>query len=132
MKMIRITLEGKSYEVGVELLDGAAASVPAPVPAYVAPAVVAPVVAAPAPAPVAAPAPAPVAGGQTLVSPMPGVVFKVRVAVGQQVAKDDELIVLEAMKMESPIYAPSAGTITAILVKETDSVNEGQALIQLS
>ena len=49
-----------------------------------------------------------------------------------QVAKDEELIVLEAMKMESPICAPCAGTVAAILVKESDSVNEGQVLVQLS
>ena len=73
-------------------------------PAFVAPTVVAPVVAAPAPVATVAPAPAAVAvaGAQSIVSPMPGVVFKIRVAVGQQVAKEEELIVLEAMKMESP------------------------------
>jgi glutaconyl-CoA/methylmalonyl-CoA decarboxylase subunit gamma len=140
MKMLRITLEGKSYEVGVEVLDGAPSSV-APAPAYVASPVAAPtpapIVAAPvaAPAPVvqAAPAPAPLAaGGHSVVSPMPGVVFKIRVAVGQQVAANEEVVLLEAMKMEAPIYSPVAGTVTAILVKETDSVNEGQVLIQLS
>ena len=133
MKMIRITLEGKSYEVGVELLD-AVGTTSAPAPAFVAPAAVAPVVAAPAPVATVAPAPAAVAvaGAQSIVSPMPGVVFKIRVAVGQQVAKEEELIVLEAMKMESPIYAPCAGTVSSIFVKEADSVNEGQVLIQLS
>jgi pyruvate carboxylase subunit B len=63
---------------------------------------------------------------------MPGLVMKVRVAVGQQVAKDEEIVVLEAMKMESSIYAPSAGTVAAILVKEGEAVSEGQVLVQLS
>ena len=63
---------------------------------------------------------------------MPGTVFKIRVAVGDQVAADQELVVLEAMKMESPIYAPAAGTVSAILVKEGDAVSEGQVLVQLS
>ena len=58
--------------------------------------------------------------------------FKIVVSVGQQVAKDQELIILEAMKMESPIYAPNAATVSAILVKEGDAVSEGQVLIQLS
>lgn len=137
MKTLRITLEGKTYEVGVEVVEGgvvAAQPVVAPVvqaaPVAVAPA---PVVAAPAPAPAPVAAPAPVSGGaHAVTSPMPGVVLKIRAAVGQQVAKDQELLVLEAMKMESPICAPEAGTVAAILVKEGDSVNEGQVLVQLS
>jgi glutaconyl-CoA/methylmalonyl-CoA decarboxylase subunit gamma len=63
---------------------------------------------------------------------MPGVVMKVCVAVGQQVAKDQVLVVLEAMKMESPVSAPSAGTVASILVREADAVVEGQVLIHLS
>ena len=63
---------------------------------------------------------------------MPGTVFKIRVAVGDVVAADQEIVVIEAMKMESPIYAHTAGTVTAILVKEGDAVSEGQVLVQLS
>ena len=132
MKTLRITLEGKTYEVGVEVVNGSAAPAqPVAAPVQAAPVVVAPApVAAPAPAPVAA---APVAaGGHAVTSPMPGVVLKVRASVGQQVTQEQELLVLEAMKMESPIYAPSAGTVVAILVKEGDAVNEGQVLVQLS
>lgn len=130
MKKLRITLEGKTYDVCVEVADGAAAPVAAAAPAP-APVAAAPVAApAPAPAPVAA---APVAAGAgAVVCPMPGTVFKIRVAVGEQVAADQELVVLEAMKMESPIYAPAAGTVSAILVKEGDAVSEGQVLVQLS
>ena len=135
MKMLKITLQGKTYEVGVEVMGESAQLAAAPAPAYVAPVAAAPVAApapaqAPAPAPVASPAP--VAGAQSVTSPMPGLVFKVGVSVGQQVAKDQELMVLEAMKMESPIYAQAAGTVAAILVKEGDAVSEGQVLIQLS
>lgn len=133
MKKLRITLEGKTYDVCVEVCDGGAAPVAAPVAAAPAP-----VAAAPSPVAAPAPAPAPVAaapvaaGANAVVCPMPGTVFKIRVAVGQQVAVDEELIVLEAMKMESPIYAHAAGTVSAILVKEGDAVSEGQVLIQLS
>ena len=133
MKMLKITLQGKTYEVGVEVIDGAApvaSSVSAPVQAAPSQAL-AKVSAVPAPSPVA-PAPAPVAGGHSVTSPMPGVVFSVGVSVGQQVVKDQELLVLEAMKMESPVYAPFAGTVESILVKQGDAVLEGQALIQLS
>ena len=133
MKMLKITLQGKTYEVGVEVIDAGAPAASAPAPAYVAPAPAyvapAPVIAAPVAAPVAA---APLAGGHSVTSPMPGLVFKIGVAIGQQVAKDQELLVLEAMKMESPVYAPCAGTIASILVKEGDAVSEGQVLIQLS
>ena len=141
MKMLRITLQGKTYEVGVEVLDTASGSTvaapAAPVAAPVAPVAVAapaPAVAAPAPAPVAAPAaPAPaVAGGHPVTSPMPGTVMKITTAVGQHVTKDQELLILEAMKMESPVYAPCDGTVASILVKEADAVVEGQVLVELS
>ncbi len=123
MKMLRITLQGKTYEVGVEVIDNVPNAAPAPLPA--------PSAAADAAPPVPAP-PVPLAGGHSVTSPMPGLVMKISVAVGQQVARDQEVLVLEAMKMESPIYAPSAGTVASILVKETDAVVEGQVLIQLS
>lgn len=133
MKMLKITLQGKTYEVGVEVIDAGAPATAVAAPAYVAPAPAyvapAPVIAAPVAAPVAA---APLAGGHSVTSPMPGLVFKIGVAIGQQVAKDQELLVLEAMKMESPVYAPCAGTVASILVKEGDAVSEGQVLIQLS
>lgn len=131
-KTIRISFEGKSYDVEVEVLDSASAPVVS-APAYVAPAHVAaaPVVAAPAPAHVAA-APAPVvAGGTEVHSPMMGLVFKIKVKVGDTVAANQEVVVLEAMKMETPIYAPAAGTVTAIHIKEQDSVSEGQVLLNI-
>lgn len=135
--MLRITLQGKTYEVGVEVLDTASGSTvaapAAPVAAPVAPVAVAapaPAVAAPVAAP-AAPAPA-VAGGHPVTSPMPGTVMKITTAVGQHVTKDQELLILEAMKMESPVYAPCDGTVASILVKEADAVVEGQVLVQLS
>lgn len=124
-KMIRITFEGKSYDVEVEVLNGAVA------PAAVAQ--TAPVAAVAAPAVAQAPvAPAPVAGAGTPVpSPMMGLVFKMKVKVGDTVAANQEIVVLEAMKMETPVYAPVAGTVTAINVKEQDSVSEGQVLLTI-
>lgn len=123
MKMFRISLEGKTYEVAIEEME-TAGSAPA----------VAPVAVAPAPAPVSAPAapmaaPPPVAAGAGNVpSPMAGVVFKVLVKPGEKVELNQKILVLEAMKMESPIYSPVAGTVQSVLVKEGDAVAEGQGL----
>jgi len=125
-KTLRINLEGKSYDVEVEVLDGNVSSSVAVASVASAPATSA-VSAAPAPVAVA-----PIAGGTAVVSPMMGLVFKVKVQVGDKVAMNQEVVVLEAMKMETPIYAPAAGTITSISVKEQDSVSEGQVLMTIS
>jgi len=64
-----------------------------------------------------------------LLSPIAGNVWKILVAVGDKVEIDDELIILEALKMETPIYCDDSGTITEIKTKEGDAVNEGDLLI---
>lgn len=64
-----------------------------------------------------------------LVSPMAGNVWKINVAVGDVVEVDDELIILEALKMETPIYASDAGKVIKITVKEGESVSEDQVLV---
>ena len=51
---------------------------------------------------------------------------------GQQVAARDVLVILEAMKMETEVRAPKAGTIASISVKEGDTVELGQTLLELS
>jgi len=48
--------------------------------------------------------------------------------VGQQVAEGDELVVLESMKMEIPVVAPEAGTVSQLLVGAGDPVQEGALL----
>ncbi len=58
-------------------------------------------------------------------------VWRVRVAAGDQVAAGDELIVLESMKMEIPVYAPANGVVASVLVAEGQSVDEGDPLVQL-
>ena len=63
-----------------------------------------------------------------ITAPMPGKVFKIMVNVGDTVAEDDEMIILEAMKMENPIFASTGGTISEIKVKEGDSVSADQVL----
>ena len=62
-------------------------------------------------------------------APMPGKILEVLVKVGDQVKEDDEVIMLEAMKMENPIYAPVGGTVKEIKVKANDSVETDQLMM---
>jgi biotin carboxyl carrier protein len=57
-----------------------------------------------------------------------GNLWKIVTQVGQQVEEDDTLMILESMKMEIPITSPITGTITQILVKEGEVVQEGQTV----
>ncbi|MFH1079599.1 MAG: biotin/lipoyl-containing protein, partial [Pseudomonadota bacterium] len=59
----------------------------------------------------------------------PGKILEVLVNVGDQVKEDDEVIMLEAMKMENPIYAPASGTVKEIKVKANDSVDTEQLMM---
>ena len=80
----------------------------------------------------AAAAPSAAAGDGTPVNaPMPGLVLRIPVAVGDTVEENQEVIVLEAMKMETPIYAPAAGTVKSILVSNGDQVTSGQILMEI-
>jgi biotin carboxyl carrier protein len=60
-----------------------------------------------------------------------GSVWKIKTQPGAQVAEEEELLVLESMKMEIPVTAPRAGTVKEIRVKEQDVVKEGQVLVVL-
>jgi acetyl-CoA carboxylase biotin carboxyl carrier protein len=62
-------------------------------------------------------------------APMPGKILEVLVKVGDQVKEDDEVIMLEAMKMENPIYAPASGIVKEIKVKANDSVDTEQLMM---
>jgi acetyl-CoA carboxylase biotin carboxyl carrier protein len=64
-----------------------------------------------------------------LLAPIAGNVWKILVKVGDKVELDDELVILEALKMETPIYCDDSGTVTAIKVKEGDAVNDGDLLL---
>ena len=64
-------------------------------------------------------------------SEITGKVWKIEVGVGDRVAEDDAVMVIESMKMEIPVLAPAAGTVKEILVNEEDSVEEGQVVALL-
>ena len=60
-----------------------------------------------------------------------GTVWKIQVTVGDQVAEEQPVVILESMKMEMPVESPAAGTVTAIAVKEGQAVEEGDVLVTL-
>ena len=71
-------------------------------------------------------------GEYTLSAPMPGMVVAVPVEVGQSVAKGDNLIILESMKMQNELKAPRDGEVSGIRVGPGDSVDQNQPLLTLS
>ncbi|MBN2281378.1 MAG: biotin/lipoyl-binding protein [Candidatus Marinimicrobia bacterium] len=73
--------------------------------------------------------PASIVNASAILSPLPGLIQKVLVKVGDPVAAGQNLLIMEAMKMENEIQAKAAGTVTAVNVKEGDSVEEGIELV---
>lgn len=118
MKNLRITVNGTAYDVQVEELGGSSA-----------PAASAPATAAPAPAPAA---PAGAAGSVVVKAPMPGTVVKIEVSAGQAVKAGQDLVFIEAMKMETPVKAPQDGTVATIDVAKGESVDSGKVLVTLN
>ena len=64
-------------------------------------------------------------------APMSGTISEVLVKVGDKVSLEDELMILEAMKMENPIYAPADGKVTEIKVSAGTKVEANQLLLVL-
>jgi methylmalonyl-CoA carboxyltransferase small subunit len=135
---LRITVEGKTYDVDVEVLDQGSsgpmygstsvhsATVEAPV-AHKAEA------AAPAPAPVSA-APAPPAGStgdRVVKAPIVGTIVQLKVAPGDRVEVNQVLLVMEAMKMETNVATPLAGKVKTVRVSPGEAVKAGQVLVEL-
>ena len=125
---LRITVDGKVYEVEVDVSE----------PEATAPAYVPPIGSARVPAAAPAPPPPPRAGATTPVadegkvcrSPIAGTVAKVPIQVGQAIKVNDVLMVLEAMKMETVITAPIAGKVAKINANVGDFVQGGQVLVE--
>lgn len=103
MRNFVVTIDGKTYSVGVEEVGESVGEV------SIAPAKVAE---APQPAKTAAPA-----NGTKVLSPFPGLIKNVLVADGVSVKKDQPIIVLEAMKMDNEITAPCDGKVTISVTK---------------
>jgi len=69
--------------------------------------------------------------GTSIMAPMPALVVRLEVAVGQEIVAGQGLVVLEAMKMENEIRAPRAGKVTAIAAVVGRAVEKGEALVTL-
>lgn len=68
----------------------------------------------------------------TVNSPVTGTVWKLECSVGQQVAEGDVLMILESMKMEIPVEAPTSGKVDSISVEEGAAIDEDAALCVIS
>ncbi len=127
---LNITIDGKTYEVDV---DASEPESPAAVPHSVGGLNIG---SAPLRVPAAAAPSAPAADSKPVNeekvcrSPVSGIVVRVAAQVGQSLQTGDILLVLEAMKMETNITAPSAGKIAAISVNQGDSVQAGQVVVE--
>ena len=71
-------------------------------------------------------------GSEVIKAPMQELIVDVKAKTGQKVKAGDEVVVLEAMKMENPIVAPRDGTISEIRVAKGDTVNTDDILVVLS
>ena len=125
MKSYTITVNGNVYDVTVEENGSVSAPAAAPRRAAAAPK------AAPAAAPKAA-APAGGAGSVKIEAGAAGKVFKVEASVGQSVKAGDNIVILESMKMETPVVAPQDGTVASINVNVGDMVEAGALLATLN
>ena len=64
-------------------------------------------------------------------APMPGLVLEIMVKAGDAVSEGDQLLILEAMKMENVIKAPGEGVVKAILVNPKDAIEKNAVLIEM-
>lgn len=132
MKKYRITVNGNTYDVEVEEMQGEVERpvyTPNPQPATSQATSVAPKPAAPQPKPQSKPA---VASPGAVTSPMPGTILDVKVKEGDDVKKGQVLMILEAMKMENEIIASADGKVKTVYVQKGASVNTGDPLVELS
>lgn len=129
-KQFKISVNGKIFEVIAEMVDdgevSSASGSSRPAPASRAAARASGASAAPASKPLAA------AAAGDLPSPLAGKVVSLDVAPGAEVKAGDQVITLEAMKMNTVVSSPMDGTIKAIHVAPGESVEEGQPLLTIA
>ncbi len=139
MKTLRVTLNGKVYDLTVEVLEDdeqyvTGSNMPSPLP----PPPTSRRKAAEAPSPTGAAPAAPAAGAKaagkvdpdTILAPIAGTVQKVFVQAGTHVEEKTPVVMLDAMKMDTYIYAPRGGDVAEVCVAPGDSVQVGTCLIR--
>ena len=109
MKLYRVKVNGKVFEVELEAVSEVQGNV--------------------TPSPVQTPAP--LTNGATIVAPIAGKVLEVKVKVGDRVSKNQTVAVIEAMKLENEVPSPVEGVVKEIKVNAGASVNNGDVLIVL-
>ncbi|MGM9645325.1 MAG: biotin/lipoyl-containing protein [Eubacteriales bacterium] len=119
MKAYKVNVNGKVYEITLEVIDKDDIKAPAKEEPK-------------AQAPAAAPASPVPAGAKTINAPMPGNILKVNVKEGQSVKKGDVLMILEAMKMENEIMAPADAVVSSVSVSAGSTVEAGAVLCTLA
>lgn len=127
LRKFRVKINDKEYLVEMEELTapgphsqpGPASAPPEPTPAP-----------APTPNPNSPAASSP-SEGEAITAPMPGNILDVKVKVGDAVAANQVVAILEAMKMENEIVAPRAGIITAIAVSKGNAIDVGKPIVFL-
>jgi glutaconyl-CoA/methylmalonyl-CoA decarboxylase subunit gamma len=131
----QISVNGKEFRVDLKQL---ALSKLMPVAAPVAEARPTAPLAPPAPGVAPAPAAPPAAAASTgeasslVKAPLPGLIIDVKVREGEKVKAGQNIIVMEAMKMENQIQATTDGTVKKIFVKKGDNVAEGNAMVEIA
>jgi len=68
---------------------------------------------------------------EDILAPLSGNIWKITVEAGDAVEEEDEVLIIEALKMETPVYAPADGTVAKIHIKEGDAVEEEQVLMTI-
>ena len=136
IKRLRVTVDGNTYDVTVEVPEEsnpttAAAPVISAPPVSPAPVAASPVPSVPVPIPSSQPKPTGAAGPGDVPCPLGGRVTAVVVQVGQDVKEGDHLVTLEAMKMNTFVFAPRNGKVTTIKVEVGSVVEEGQTLVTI-
>ena len=111
MKIYKVKVNGKVYEVELESVTETQGSI------------------AVAPQAQAAPAAPAAAGDQKVVAPMAGTILEVKVSVGQQVKKGQVIAILEAMKLENEVVSTAEGTVKQVLVNKGQAVTNQQELV---
>lgn len=134
MKKLRITVDGKVYDVEVEILQDDDNQI---LPSYyqqvpsglTQPSVKPRAASAPVPTPKRNPNKALNTDSSVITSPINGVVIEIKVKSGDTVKENDTVVVLEAMKMKTNISSPSSGVVESVNIQQGDTIEAGDVLV---